>query len=128
MAFGKPRRSSSASWLNSQAQVTLNLCPRPRFSLARLFETMTQALRIGRREHYIGLDHASRLYKHTVALLRKRDKVPLLHLEAVENLARNHHLASLADTANRISGCRGCFFCHAFKLSDERTRSSKKPS
>src|SRR5207253_10033098 len=100
MAFGRPRRSSLASALNSQAQFMLDLGPRLRFPLARLLETAPEPFCLNWGNNVIGIDQFFRLDDDRTPLLRDRQEIPLPYVEVVEDLSRDHHLATLADPSD----------------------------
>src|SRR5579884_1836958 len=123
IGFGRSLRSCSAPSENSQAQVMLDAWPWLRLSLANLLHALADLLRFCRREDVVGIDGPLRLHENAVVGAAEHHKISLLHLELVEDLARDDHLPALAHAADAFLPSCGCLAGHGFRLADRQRMS-----
>jgi len=69
-------------------------------------------------EYVVGINHTLGLDEHSTGSSGERHKIALLQLERITDASRNHHLAPLANPADRLLYRGGCFGSHVFRLSD----------
>lgn len=84
---------------SSQAQLILHKPPRNRVSFSDLFKSLANLCGFFRRKGVIDIHMVFGFDENPVTLFFKLDKIALAQFHSVEELARNHDLAAVADAA-----------------------------
>ena len=90
-------------------QSMVQFCQGQVFSLAHLSFGLLDERAFFTGEYVVGINHTLGLDEHSTGSSGERHKIALLQLERITDASRNHHLAPLANLAERLLNCRGCF-------------------